>query len=121
MLHREVHAISLWPNVITSIKCVTMSTQAALDSSTTMYNNSIPHPMNLTGFTNCNATEICKNFSARKDELVQEAEDADDAIWILTSTFIIFTMQSGKELFKMVLKAIPIIYRPCSREIRHLV
>ena len=24
------------------------------------------------------------------------AEEADDAIWILTSTFIIFTMQSGR-------------------------
>ena len=28
----------------------------------------------------------------------QEAGEADDAIWILTSTFIIFTMQSGQYL-----------------------
>lgn len=27
-----------------------------------------------------------------------EATQADDAIWILTSTFIIFTMQSGESL-----------------------
>ena len=29
-------------------------------------------------------------------------DEADDAIWILTSTFIIFTMQSGKCLEKVI-------------------
>ena len=29
-------------------------------------------------------------------DYMQQVDEADDAIWILTSTFTIFTMQSGK-------------------------
>ena len=37
-----------------------------------------------------------ESSSTNTTESTDFVDEADDAIWILTSTFIIFTMQSGK-------------------------
>ena len=46
--------------------------------------------LNVVNTTTTSSLNITKMFALD--------DEADDAIWILTSTFIIFTMQSGKLL-----------------------
>ncbi len=66
-----------------------------------MYNQSHLNRTNITHLAECNiyAAELCLNISSREEAIAKDAEDADDAIWILSSTFIIFTMQSGRGSF----------------------
>ena len=55
-----------------------------------------------------NTTIQWKNTSVESENVTKGAafvDEADDAIWILTSTFIIFTMQSGKYLKEVVFVA----------------
>lgn len=46
---------------------------------------------NLTNYTIANLTKILKML----EEENHQNDEAEDGIWILTSAFIIFTMQSG--------------------------
>ena len=55
-----------------------------------------------------NTTIQWENTSVESENVTKGAafvDEADDAIWILTSTFIIFTMQSGKYLKEVVFVA----------------
>ena len=61
-----------------------------------------PGGMNMDGITvtapSNNTTIQWQNTSVESENVTKGAafvDEADDAIWILTSTFIIFTMQSG--------------------------
>ena len=68
-------------------------------------------------WTTTGGTDLLLNISGQLVNLTDilaarsNAELSDDAIWILTSTFIIFTMQSGKECtsYKIFKKCRPIL------------